>query len=93
MRIHCVDFYGLLFAEFAGNHKIRKMKKITLALSVVFAFAFASCQKCIECTYEAAGQKVSSGDICGKKSEIEDAKKTWENTGKTYGVTTTCMDK
>ncbi len=69
------------------------MKNTAILTLVISSFLLASCQKCIECTYEAAGQKVSSGDICGKRNEIEDAKKTWESTGETYGVKTTCIDK
>jgi hypothetical protein len=69
------------------------MKKVVLALTVVTAFSFASCKKCIECTYEYSGQKFSSGEICGKKSEIEDAKKSWESTAKTFGATASCVDK
>lgn len=69
------------------------MKKVVLALTVAVAFSFASCKKCIECTYEYAGSKFSSGEVCGKKSEIEDVKKVWEGYGTTYGVTTKCEDK
>lgn len=70
-----------------------KMKKVLFVLTAAVAFSFASCKKCIECTYEYGGVKATSGEVCGKKKEIDDVKALWEGYGKTYGVTTQCVDK
>ncbi len=70
------------------------MKKTAKLSLVVLGIAFfaASCKKCVTCSYEVNGQEFTSGEICGKKSEIDDVKTTWENAGTAVGVETTCKD-
>ncbi len=69
------------------------MKKVLLfGVAVAFAaVSFSSCKKCITCTYEYLGVSYSSGEVCGKKSEIEDIEDTWKAYEETYeGVSVTC---
>lgn len=68
------------------------MKKVLLfGVAVVFAAAtFTSCKKCVTCTYEYAGVSYSSGEVCGKKSEIQDLEDTWKAYEELYDITVTC---
>jgi hypothetical protein len=69
------------------------MKKALLLSMVLVSGIFSSCQKCIECTYEYQGEKFSSGEICGNSKDIEETKKNWESSAKTFGATATCLDR
>lgn len=68
------------------------MKKVVLALFVA-ALGFSSCKKCVECTYEVTGVKVTSGEVCGRRSEIEDIKEKYNAAAKADGVTASCFEK
>jgi hypothetical protein len=71
------------------------MKQIKLlALSFLGAMLFASCEKCVTCSYKAIGLPPYSADYCSKRSKDIDAfKKSVSESAQVYGTSATCVDK
>lgn len=70
------------------------MKKVLL-LAVVFSFglSFTSCKKCSTCTYTAGGQTVTSPEVCGSSSEIDDYESQQEAAATAAGAQVNCVRK
>ena len=55
------------------------MKSFAILLIAVFAFGMlSSCKKCTSCTYTVQGVEHNSGEFCGKKDEVEEFEKDFE---------------
>jgi len=69
-------------------------KMFLLAVAVLSVFAFASCKKCVTCSYEYdyLGQKqvVSYPQECGSSKKINDYKDMVEADALRHGVESTC---
>ena len=71
-------------------------KSLFIALGCAFVMSFASCERCMECSYEVPviGTTQTSGEICGDKDEIETLEETWEAAAAAaVGATATCVEK
>ncbi|HOV10363.1 MAG TPA: hypothetical protein PLT47_03445 [Bacteroidales bacterium] len=66
-----------------------------LAVAVVTVIAFASCKKCVTCSYEYdyLGQKqvVTYPQECGSSKKINDYKATVEADAQRHGVESSCV--
>ncbi len=51
-----------------------------LAISGLF-MAFASCEKCVECTFEAEGAETITEEFCGKGHVYDNQLEHYESTG------------
>ncbi|HNW90156.1 MAG TPA: hypothetical protein PKN48_10870 [Bacteroidales bacterium] len=73
------------------------MKKLFLiSVAFVTVLAFASCKKCVTCSYEYdyLGQKevVTYSQECGSSKKIKDYKATVEADAQRHGVESTCTN-
>jgi len=71
------------------------MRKIVLiSVAVIAVVAFASCKKCVTCSYEyeylGETKVVTYPQECGASKKINDYKATVEADANRHGVTSTC---
>jgi hypothetical protein len=73
------------------------MRKIFLiSVTIITVIAFASCKKCVTCSYEydylGEKQVVTYPQECGSSKKIKDFKATVEADANRHGVTSTCTN-
>ncbi|MFK7948264.1 MAG: hypothetical protein AB8G11_11775 [Saprospiraceae bacterium] len=67
-------------------------KSLFIALACAFVMSFASCEKCVECTYDVNGTSFPS-ELCGNSDEVEAFQTAAEAAAVLAGTTATCVDK
>lgn len=67
-------------------------KSLFIALACAFVMSFASCEKCVECTYDVNGTPVTN-ELCGNNDEVEAFETASQAAATLAGTTATCVDK
>lgn len=71
-----------------------KYSKLILFIFVALGTSFASCKKCVTCSYNAPGYPPYTSDYCSKRTkDINTFKKLVSDDAQTRGSSAQCIDK
>ncbi len=68
-------------------------RALMIAAFAGIMLTFFSCKKCTECSFVYQGTTYSSGEKCGKTSDVDLIQEEWEKDAAALGTSATCVDK